>query len=102
MVDADGVVMAVIHAPERTADVEQREQASMFDQIVSTRTLNMVALATSVLWLLAMLSTMTRVAEADGDEAVWDYVAATNESAGFLVVAILAWIGAAVVGSLRD
>lgn len=74
----------------------------MFDQSVSPRSLNMVALASSVLWLLAMLSTLTRVADSADDPAAWDFVAATNESAGFLVVTVIAWVGASIVGAIRD
>lgn len=79
---------------------ERTETESLFDQVVSPRTLNMVALTSSVLWLLGMLSSITRVADQAQDPAVWDYVAATNESTGFLVVTVLAWVGAAIVDSV--
>ncbi len=75
----------------------------MFDQLVTARALNMVALAASVLWLLTMLSSISGVADQTEDAAAWDYVAATSESSGFLVVTVIAWLGAAVLQVLtRD
>lgn len=75
----------------------------MFDQVIAPRTLNMIGLATAILWLLGMLSSLTRVADSGLDPAAWDYIVATSESSGFLVVSVLALVGAAMVRAVsRD
>jgi hypothetical protein len=96
--------MATTHAPDLVAPrTDTERQESMFDQVVTPRTLNMIALSTAILWLLGMLSSLTRVADSAEDPAAWDYVVATNESTGFLVVTVLALVGAALIGALsRD
>ena len=94
--------MASTHLTDLTAArAEDAKRDSMFDQVVSARTLNMVALTSSVLWLLGMLSSITQVAGSSDDPAAWDYVAAANGSSGFLVVTLVAWVGAAIIGSTR-
>jgi len=96
--------MATTHAPDLVAPrTDTEKQESMFDQVVTPRTLNMIALSTAILWLLGMLSSLTRVADQASDPAAWDYVVATNESTGFLVVTVVALVGAAVLGAIsRD
>ena len=72
----------------------------MLDQSVRPAVLNMVALVSSVMWLLAMLASVSSVSTSTADPVAWDYVVAANDATGFLVVTVLAWVGAEIVRAI--
>lgn len=82
-----------------TPERHDASSAGLFGSVVQPRTLNMVALGASVLWLLGIVAEISAVADRPGAD-VWDYVAAVNASAGFLIVTVIAWVGAAICDRL--
>jgi len=83
-------------------DAADTTSSSPFGGVPSVKLLNMIALAAAVLWLLGAIGAVAGLADNDdGSKALWDYVLAAGEASGYLVVTLLAWIGAALVDAIK-
>jgi hypothetical protein len=82
-----------------------RESAghSLFSSVPTVHMLNMIALVAAVLWLIGSVGAVTTLADtAEGNPALWDYVAEATEVGEYLIVTVMAWAAAAILSALQE
>ena len=75
-----------------------KERRSKLDMLA--RSLNRVAIVLLVAFVVAAIGAIDYVANEFPDASLWRYFAAIADTGAFLVAAVLAWVGSAIIQAL--
>jgi hypothetical protein len=75
-----------------------KERRSKLDML--SRSLNRVALVLVVAFIISGIGAIDYIANEFPDASLWRYVTAVADSGSFLVAAVVAWVGSAIVQAL--
>jgi hypothetical protein len=81
-------------APEHTV----KERRSKLDML--SRSLNRVAIVLLLAFVVSAIGAIDYVANEFPDASIWRYFAAIADAGTFLVAAVMAWVGSAVIQAL--